>query len=163
MPTEDQVKRVGALKAMGIPQPHWLYEKGDTYVTTYGEQRALNFCPYGWFKRYGLPIVISSDAPVATPSTMNGIYAAVNRKTINGNLIGPQHKVTVAEAIEGYTINAAKGIFMEDKVGSIEVGKYADFAILDRNPICVDSEEIKDIKVMETWASSERIYEKNSL
>lgn len=160
MPTEKQVERMGKLNAYGVPQPHWLYEKGDTYVTTYGEERASNFCPYAWYKKYGLPLIISSDAPVAVPDPMNGIYAAVTRKTVNGTSIGSQHKISVMEAIEAYTINPAKGIFMEDKLGSLAVGKYADFAILDRNPLKIDVDQIVDIEIMETWIGGMRVFEK---
>lgn len=160
MPTEQQVERMGKIGAYGVPQPHWLYEKGDTYITTFGMERAENFCPYSWYKKYGLPLIISSDCPVAVPNPMNGIYAAVTRRTVNGTVIGLQHQITVEEALEAYTINAARGIFMEDKIGSIEKGKYADFVILDHNPLEVDPLTIKDISILETWVGGDKVYSK---
>lgn len=158
MPTESQIERMGKLGAYGVPQPHWLYEKGDSFVAIYGQDRAENFCPYSWYKKYGLPLIISSDAPVADPNPMHGIYAAVSRKTVNGTVLGLQHKLSVQEALEAYTINAAKGIFMEDKMGSLEPGKYADFVIFDKNPLAVPEEDLVDMLPAETWIDGARVY-----
>lgn len=161
MPKEDQMRRMGEIGVYGIPQPHWLFEKGETYVKTYGEERAKNFCPYAWYKKYNVPLIISSDAPVAVPDPFNGIYAAVTRKTVNGvDIGGSEHKITVKEALSAYTINAAKAIHMEDKIGSLEVGKYADFVVIDKNPLEVDENEIVNIEVVETWINGEKVYTK---
>ena len=73
-------------------------------------------------------------------------------------MLGQEQTITVMEALKAVTLNGAYQIFEEDKKGSIEVGKTADFAVLERNPLTVPKEEIREIKVLETIKSGETIF-----
>lgn len=159
--TEEQVKRMARTEIIPVPQPHNFYERGEALMEAYGEDRVKNIAPYGWFKKHGVPVIISSDSPVANVNTINGIYGAVTRKTMQGTFIGgAEHQLTIEEALKAYTIEAAKAIFKEKVSGSIEVGKLADFAVFDRNPLEVPSEELIDLSIMETWVGGEKVYSK---
>ncbi|NLV29082.1 MAG: amidohydrolase family protein, partial [Erysipelotrichaceae bacterium] len=72
---------------------------------------------------------------------------------------GPEERITIDEAIRGYTINAAYQLFMEDIVGSIEVEKLADFIILSDNPRETDPEKISEIQVLATYINGEVFWE----
>lgn len=159
LPTEEQVTRMKKLDILPIPQPQHVYLYGDGIRNAVGEY-GENFSPYGWFKREGVPVILSSDTPVAFPNAFEAIYNAVTRKTIYGNVIGEDHKITLDEALKGYTIEAAKAIHKENKLGSIASGKLADFAILSKNPFDVDTEDLLSIEVTETWIAGEKVFSK---
>ena len=73
-------------------------------------------------------------------------------------MIGSYNKVSIESALKAVTINAAWQIKMEDKIGSIKVGKYADFVILVENPLEVSADKIKDIQILETIVNGNTIY-----
>jgi predicted amidohydrolase YtcJ len=83
----------------------------------------------------------------------------VNRTTRAGKVLGPAERITPLEGIRAFTINAAHAAFEERIKGSIEVGKLADFAILDRNPCTVEPWAIRDIKVLRTIIGGETVYD----
>ncbi|HQN23197.1 MAG TPA: amidohydrolase family protein, partial [Thermotogota bacterium] len=76
-----------------------------------------------------------------------------------GTVLGPEERITIDEAIRGYTINAAYQLFMEDIVGSIEVGKFADMIILSENPRETPLDKISEIKVLATYINGEVFWE----
>jgi len=90
------------------------------------------------------------DAPVAFPDSMRVLDATVTRRSRSGDIIGPDQRVDVMTALKAMTIWPAWQHFEEDTKGSIEVGKLADFVILDKNPTTVDPETLDQIKVIET-------------
>lgn len=159
LPKRKQIEKMAELGLWPVPQPQHVYQFGEGVmraVGTYGE----HYSPYGWFKAHNIPVVLSSDAPVSPPNPVLAIYAAVTRATLQGNVIGEMHKLTLTEALRGYTIEAAKAIHREHLIGSIEEGKLADFAVLSQNPYAVPVEQLKDIDVCETWISGEKVYSK---
>lgn len=160
LPTEEQVKRIKELGVLPIPQPQHVYLYGDGIRQAVGEH-GENFSPYGWFKKENVPVILSSDTPVAFPNAFEAIYNAVTRKTIYGNVIGENHKITMEEALRGYTIEAAKSIHKENKLGSIERGKLADFAILSKNPFKIEADDLLSLEVTGTWISGEEVYNQN--
>jgi len=116
---------------------------------------------YAWrtFLEAGLTIPCGSDFPVESNDPLMGIYAAVTRK-LPGEPGGwhPEQRMTIEEAIKGFTIWAAHAAFLEDKTGSIEIGKYADFTILDRDILDTDPEEILETKVIYTIVGGKIMY-----
>ena len=98
------------------------------------------------------------DAPVALPSSMMVLASQVNRTTRSGQVIGPEQRVSVMDALKSITINAAYQYFEEKTKGSLEPGKLADFVILDENPLEVEPMAIKDIQVVETIKEGKSIY-----
>lgn len=91
---------------------------------------------------------------------MGAVHNAVNRKTAKGRVLGAEQTITVMEALKAVTVNGAYQIFEEDRKGSIEAGKAADFVILEENPLLVPEERLRDIKVLETIKAGETIYKR---
>jgi len=131
--------------------------------TRVGEERAR--FAYAWrsFIDEGLPIPCGSDFPVESNDPLLGIYAAVTRKApgeAGGEGWHPEQKMTLEEAIKGFTFWAAYGAFQEELLGSIEPGKYADFTILDRDILSLPPEEILAAKVVYTIVGGQVKYSK---
>ncbi|MEC5425828.1 amidohydrolase [Virgibacillus sp. C22-A2] len=162
LPDPAQIDVIKELGIWPVPQPQHVYQFGEGVIQQVGKF-GENYSPYGWFKEKNIPIVLSSDAPVAPPNPILAIYAAVTRSTLQGNIVGEEHKITLDEALRGYTIEAAKAIHREHIIGSIEEGKLADFAVLAQNPYEVSTEQLKDIDVTETWINGERVFTKESI
>jgi len=105
-------------------------------------------------------IAAHSDHPAAPFPPLMAIHALVNRTTKAGKPIGRSQRVTVMEALRLYTINSAYQSFDEDRLGSIEVGKLADFVILGRDILMTPTAEIKDIPVDATIVGGKVVYER---
>jgi predicted amidohydrolase YtcJ len=106
---------------------------------------------------------LGTDFPVENISPIYTFYAAVERKDLKGFPEGgfqPENALTRAEALKGMTIWAAKANFEEKEKGSIEVGKYADFVILDNDIMKIEGANIPDVKVLKTYVNGEKVYEK---
>ncbi|WP_080872791.1 amidohydrolase [Oceanobacillus timonensis] len=158
LPSTIQINDIAEMKLWPVPQPQHVYQFGNGVVHAVGDY-GENYSPYGWFKKNNIPIVLSSDAPVAPPHPLLAIYAAVTRSTVQGNVVGPDHKITLNEALQGYTIEAAKAMHQESLIGSIEEGKLADLVVLAENPYNVPIEKIKDIQISETWISGKKVFQ----
>lgn len=112
----------------------------------------------------GSKIVNGTDAPVEPVSPLASFYASVSRKTLKGPPDGgyePLQKMTREEALKSYTLWGAYGAFMEDRTGSIEAEKLADFTILDRDIMTVPEEEILETKVVMTIVGGKVVFEEN--
>ena len=88
------------------------------------------------------------------------IWAAVNRVTRSGAVLGPTQRISVMDALRASTINAAYQYFEEDRKGSIEVGKLADLVVLSANPLAVDPMTIKDLEVLATYKEGQLVFQK---
>ena len=124
----------------------------------FGPERAQNISPMGWALEKGIKFTIHQDPPVKLPNQILGIHNAVNRKTESGRVLGEHQRISVMEAIKAVTINGAYQYFEEDKKGSIEVGKLADFVIIDKNPLEIPAEELETIKVLETVKEGNTVF-----
>ena len=111
----------------------------------------------------GVKVVNGTDAPVEPLTPFASYFASVTRKTLKGQPEGgyePEQKMSREEALRSYTIYGAYGAFEEDIKGSIEVGKLADFTILDRDILKVPEEEILATEVEMTIVGGEVLYSK---
>lgn len=108
----------------------------------------------------GLKFTMHSDYNVSPINPLQYVKVAVTRTMWDGGeVLGEDQKVTVDQALRAVTIDAAWQIHCEDKFGSLSVGKFADFVILENDPQKVAPETIADIKVMETWRGGEKTYQ----
>ncbi len=123
-----------------------------------GPEMAAHISPCKSALDNNIPFTLHNDTPVTPISPIMDVYSAVNRRTSSGFVLGPDQRISVMDALRAVTINAARMYFVEDKVGSLEKGKLADLTILDQNPLKVDPEAIKDIKVSETIVGGETVY-----
>lgn len=129
---------------------HHFYWGDEHYQLTVGPERAerMNACRTALDN--GIPLAIHSDAPITPLSPLFTAWCAVNRLTSSGRTQGEYEKITVDEALYAITLGAAYTLNMDDEVGSIEIGKHADFAVLDDDPTSVPAAELKDIAVWGT-------------
>ena len=119
---------------------------------------------YAWrkFRESGVRIVCGSDFPVESPNPFFGIYAAVTRQDQEGWPAGgwrPEERMTREEALACFTRDAAWAAGMEDEVGTLSVGKRADFVIVDRDPFTAPAEELWKTRVLRTVIDGETVYE----
>ncbi|CEP89406.1 amidohydrolase [[Clostridium] sordellii] len=158
---EDQLD---GMKELGIIPTFFLdhiWFWGDYhYESVFGPERANRLSPAKSALRRNISFTLHQDSPVKMLNQILAMHNAVNRQTQSGRILGADQRLSIMEAIKALTINAAYQYFEEDEKGSIEEGKVADFVILDRNPLDVDSSEIKSIKILETIKEGNTIYKK---
>lgn len=158
LPTPEQIRRMAAAGIRPVNQTQHYFNWGEGVeqaIGTPGER----FNPLGEFEAAGVPFTISSDAPVAEPIPLEAIQTAVTRVTRRGHKLGPDSlRVSADAALRAHTYEGAVSLGREDDLGSLEAGKYADFAVLGTDPLAVDVGEISQIPVLETWVGGERRY-----
>jgi predicted amidohydrolase YtcJ len=148
---EGQLQRAKAIGAGVNIFVNHVYYFGDKHVETLlGPERAASVDPCGSAHRIGVPMAVHSDSPVTTLAPLFTAGVAVNRRTESGKILGPGECIPVMDALRAITLGAAWTLKMENEIGSIETGKYADFAILAENPLDVDPAIFGDIKVLGT-------------
>ena len=139
-----------------MPNTVWLY--GDAFSATLGEERASNVSPMNSANTKGVKIALHNDTPSSGPNVLFSVWSAVNRKTYSGKILGLEQSISPYVALQGFTANAAYLYREEANKGSISAGKTADLVVLDRNPLKVDSNEIKNIQVLKTIKGGTEIY-----
>ena len=152
----DAMQELGIIPSFfGMHTYYW----GDWHRdSVLGPQRAARISPAASAVRRGMIFTQHHDAPVALPNSIMVIASQVNRTTRSGQVLGAEQRVSVMDALKSITIHAAYQYFEEKTKGSLEPGKLADFVILDRNPLRVEPESIKDIRVIETIKEGRTIY-----
>lgn len=155
LPTPEQIGRMAAAGIRPVNQTQHYFNWGEGVeqaIGTPGER----FNPLGEFERAGVGYTISSDAPVAEPIPLEAIQTAVTRVTRRGHRLGPDDlRISATSALRAHTIEGAISLGREDDLGSLEVGKHADFAVLSADPLAVTAEDISSIVVRETWVDGE--------
>ena len=135
---------------------------GDNYAGNFGPERNLRMKPFQTFVRKGIQWGGSSDYPVTPFAARYGVWASVARQTLNGTYgekpFGTAESVDVRTALRSYTAWAARTMFLEDRVGTIEVGKEADLAVWDRNPYEVPTDQLKDMRCEMTLVRGQVVF-----
>lgn len=161
-----RLDQVEAFKTLGIiPSffPMHTFYWGDWHRdSVLGTGRAVNISPTGWALARSMIFTSHHDAPVAMPDPMRVIAATVTRVTRSGQVLGPEHRTTPLVALKAHTLWSAYQHFEEKSKGSLEVGKLADFAVLDGNPLTIDPMKIADIKVVETIKEGKTVYRRDA-
>ena len=127
-----------------------------------GPERAAFISPAQAALDRGIRFTQHHDAPVALPNSIVILATQVNRTTRSGEVLGPDQRVSVMDAIRSITINAAYQYFEEARKGSIEPGKFADLVILDANPLEIAPEDLWDLEVVETIKEGETVFRKDN-
>lgn len=145
-------EQASKMKVLGITasvNPYYVTALGENFTKTGvgPESRSHYFSRSGSLAKNDIPFSLHSDFPMAPPSPLYLMWCAVNRKGVSGKTLGAEEKITAYQALRAVTIDAAYAIKQEHLIGSIKVGKKADFTIVDKNPLKVDPMQIKDIKV----------------
>lgn len=156
----DLRRRMKALSVIPAGQAIFLEEYGDNYLNDYGPQRAESMFPLKSFWQEGIPVALSSDAPVSHPDPLKGLAAAMNRRTRAGQVLGPGEKLTLQEAIRCYTLHGAYAEHAEDLKGSIQVGKLADLAVVDGPLAEAGPDEVAEMRVDMTVVGGQVQYQR---
>ena len=120
---------------------------------------------YAWRKllESGAVIANGSDFPVELANPMHGLYASITRQSRAGLPEGgwiPEEGLSREETLHSFTLAAAFAAHQEDRLGSLEAGKWADFIVVDRDYMTIPSSEIDDIQVIQTWVGGQMVYER---
>ncbi len=153
-PSESQIGSMGPLGVVPVPQPMQVHQYADSLIEEYGDWGG-GFYPYGSFERHGLPVVISSDAPVTMPAPLKAAWAAISRVTSGGAIAGGnQQQASRAGALRGITSTPARLIGRPD-LGTLAVGSRADLVLVDLDPITADVDALPVGMVTQTWVDGE--------
>jgi predicted amidohydrolase YtcJ len=139
-------------------QPNFTYTLEQRYVDNLQEVHAAHNNPLRSPMDHGVFVALSSDILPIGP--MVGIYAAVTRKGVSGTVYAPEERLTMQEAIIGYTRNGAYISFEEDIKGTIEPGKLADMIVLSDDLLTIDPERILDVTVEKTIVGGRVLFER---
>jgi predicted amidohydrolase YtcJ len=150
MSTPEMARRLARLGGLASVNAYYVYYRSEFNAPWVGSERAYTAARLGTLVEAGVPTAMHTDTPVAPPIPLESVWIAVNRFGLSGTVRGPDERVTVEQALRMVTIDAAFTLGVEDKVGSIAPGKFADFAVLEQDPRAVPLEKIRDIQVWGT-------------
>jgi predicted amidohydrolase YtcJ len=149
--THAQYRRMKALGMCANLFANHIHFWGDQHRDlVFGPERAAGMNACATALREGVPFAIHSDCNVTPLGGLLSMWSAVNRLTASGKVLGPYERISAYEALKAVTITPAYLLKMDHEVGSLECGKFADFAVLEESPLDVDPVKIKDIKVWGT-------------
>src|SRR5215471_19987374 len=143
-------------------QAEFLWWIGDIYAGNYGPKRNQQLEPFRTLLSRGILWSGGSDYPVAPVAARYGLWASAERQTAKGiyglKPFGTGEAVDIRTALRSYTTWAARQMFLENKIGSLEAGKKADIAVWDRDPYSVPASQLKDMKCLMTLFEGEVVY-----
>lgn len=141
LPSADSLATMRTAGIVPVPQPVFLFAEGEAYLASFGIERCARAYPLRTMLRGGLSPALSSDAPATSwedpLDPWLGVSTAATRRTWADTVLGTDEAITVAEALAGYTINGAKVLGIDDRKGSIELGKDADLIVLPDDPLAL--------------------------
>lgn len=153
MADASQFRRMAKLGICANLFSNHIYFWGDQHARiTMGIDRARRMNACATAERHGVAFAIHSDAPVTPLAPLFTAWCAVNRLTASGEVLGEDERIDTPSALHAITLGAAYTLHMDHLVGSIETGKYADFAVLDDDPLACSPIDLKDIGVWGTIA-----------
>lgn len=145
--TDGQLARMAAAGIDPVPQPAFIYEFGDLYVTNLGQARAAASYPMRKWLDAGLHAAASSDAPVCATDPFKNLFTMVTRQTKRHTEIGGGERLSMAEAVHAYTLLGAYTQFAEDRLGRLVPGQLADIAVLSQDifsaPVAVVENDLR--------------------
>ena len=157
----DDIPRFASLGVIASMQPTHATSDMNMAEDRIGPERIKG--GYAWRRllNSGAVIASGSDFPVELANPFHGLYAAVTRRDRNGYPQGgwyPGEALSREEALHSFTLAAAFAAHQEDRLGSLEPGKWADFILIDRDYFEIPPDQIDDIQVLETWVAGKRVY-----
>jgi predicted amidohydrolase YtcJ len=155
----DRFAQLGVIASM---QPYHAIDDGRWAEGRIGHDRASRTYAFRTFLDHGVRLAFGTDWDVAPLNPMLGLYAAVTRATLDGknpNGWFPEQKLTVAEAVEAYTMGSAYAEFQDKGKGSITPGKLADMVILSDDIFKIDPVKIRDVKVLKTFVGGKMVWD----
>lgn len=150
--SDTSIQRMESLQITPSIHINHLYYYGEALEKEIiGFTRANQMLPVGSIQNSGSKFSFHADQPMFESDPLRLIQTAVERKTKEGNILGDGQQINILDGLKAMTIYAAWQINMENKIGSIKEGKYADLVILDKNPLKSKPENLDKIKVLKTF------------
>ena len=155
-----RIARAGIIASM---QPTHQTSDDNMADARLGEARLKGAYAWRTIEQTGALLAFGSDFPVESPNPFPGLAAAISRQDPQGQPPGgwrPEEKVSFETALAGFTRNAAYAGFAEDRIGSLEPGKWADFILVDRDVSTVSPTELAATQVIETWVAGKKVWQR---
>lgn len=156
---DDQLERMAKMNMIASMFVDHVYYWGDVHLANLGPIRGAHISPAKAALERGVVVNFHTDCPTVMPNLFQTVWTAVNRVTKSGRVLGKDQCVTVWEALKAVTIDAAYGYFEEGIKGSLKAGKNADLIIVDHNPLTIDKNRIKDIRVLSCIKDGQVVYD----
>jgi predicted amidohydrolase YtcJ len=158
----QDIRRFGQLGVIASMQPTHCTSDMRWVDARVGATRGAGAYAWASLLKENAHLTFGSDFPVESHNPFLGIYAAVTRQNLDAQPEGgwnPEQRLTREEALRAFTIEGAYAAFWEERIGSLEFGKLADFVVLDRDIMTCDASAIPATKVLETYSFGERVYQ----
>jgi len=158
----NDIARFSTLKVIPSMQPYHAIDDGRWAEQVIGAERIKTTYAFNSLFNSSATVAFGSDWPVAPAIPLEGIYAAVTRRTLDDeNPDGwvPEQKITVEQALTAFTKNAAYTSFEEHKKGTLEKGKLADFIVIDDELTKMDPTKIRDAKILQTYVGGKKVFD----
>ena len=155
-------ERFAQLRVIASVQPYHAIDDGRFAESRIGHERASRTYAFRTFLDHGVRLAFGTDWEVAPLAPLLTIYAAVTRATLDGKNPGgwfPEQKLTVAEAVEAYTMGSAYAEFQDNEKGSITPGKLADMVLLGEDIFSLPPEKIREVRVLKTFAAGKLVFD----
>ncbi len=161
LPNEAQLARASRLGVIAAPQSIFLYELGRNFRDYLPDALLPRCYPLRAMLDAGVTVALSSDAPVVeNDNPLAGMVAAITRADREGQVIAPDQAITAAEALQAYTRGGAVAAGLEDRLGAIAPGLWADLAVLSGNPLTTPPDELTGLSVEMTMLGGRVVYER---
>ncbi len=161
--TRDAIPRFAEQGVIPSMQPYHAIDDGRWAERRIGPERIKSTYAFRDLQNAGARLAFGSDWTVAPIDPLLGVYGAVTRRTIDGTSPGgwvPEQKITVEETMAAYTANNAYAVYLEDVLGTLELGKYADLVVLSDDIFTIDPVAIENVKVDLTMVEGEVVFER---
>lgn len=157
----DDIHRFKELDVTASMQPdHFAMSERGVYTERIGAEREKYVFSINTLQKAGARLAFGTDFPIDILNPLLQIYRAVTRIDSSGETVWhPHERITLAEALKAYTAGSAYGTFREHELGTLEVGKLADIAVLERNLFAIPAEEIPDTKVQLTIVDGKVVFD----
>ncbi len=154
----DLIARLRRQNVWSIGQPEFLAGLGDAYIAALGEERAFRLSPYASLERHDVAQAFSSDCPVVPGSPLAGTRAAVARRSPAGVVLNDSERISTESALYAYTAAPAYATFTQRDRGTLEVGKFADLAVLSDDPLDSERPDWDALHVDATFIGGECVW-----
>jgi predicted amidohydrolase YtcJ len=158
-PTTEVLGLMARHRIPAVVSSPFITNLGESIVLSAGEERASSVMPMRSYLDAGVPLAGSSDSYITDFDPWIGMYAATTRTTVTGRVLGEAERITPLEALASYTSGGAYATGRESRLGSLEPGKLADLVILDRDPLAVLPDELREVRPLATVLGGRFVYD----
>ena len=157
-PVPGAIERTRDLGIAVTLQHALVYSLAGNMVTYWGDQRAADCTPSRAWLDSGTVTGAGTDSPVTNYDPWLNVYGFATRDTEVAGVLGPQHRISIAEALKAYTVGSATVQGQQDYLGSLAEGKAADFICLDRDPLASTPEQVRSMDVKRTVIGGRQVH-----